>query len=102
MEELRADIKTWIMTEHYNFTLPDWVDKNNFFNDLTDKVLEDIKKTGINEDSIYVSNTVLAPLLSANLSVNIKENKSFTYKFPDNLLDFVNSIRKPYRIVYLD
>jgi len=100
MEELRADIKTWIMTKHYNFTLPDWVDENKFFNDLTDKVIEDIKKTGINEDSIYVSNNILAPLLSVN--INIKENESFIYKFPDNLLGVVNSIRKPYRIVYLD
>lgn len=100
MEELKTNIKKWLLTEHYNFILPDWVKKEDFFDNLVDKVIEDIEKTGINEREIDISDNILYPLVSAN--TNITRSKKFVYKFPDTLLDIINSIRKPYRIVYLE
>lgn len=103
MEDLKTNIKLWLNKVHYK-TLPRWVNTELFLNDLSECIIDQIKKSGKDQENIQVELGTLFPIVSMQVIIK-RENipsESLIYEIPTELLEVANSIRRPYIIERID
>lgn len=98
MESLINNIYEWLEESYNTDKLHVWVDNEKFFEQLVEDVISEIKHSGFNERNININIHSLYPLVSNEyMPSNI-----LIYTVPDSHMEYVNSIRQPYKVVRVD